>query len=751
MVDPTLDSPETNNSQDHHETFQEHQGDDKEDFVEEFTSLLPPSLPSEFADHGKAEPGKNTNQYQLEHIRNIKSKFNNRDSATMTLIEKNPFHRFQYERNCNADEPEAYFVKDVQVIAPHLQINQNPHCPTCCKVARTKSWTDGDPVKCYGVEDYYLLLSFRYHCDHCNKSFNSLHPKSIEQLDNNFKIQFNFFLLNKSCVDRLAYKIIEELFATLGKGGLHSLFEKLYKSKYDEVALIYHADLRQSLEAGHENKKGADGDLKKAFEKAKGKLTAASEKVKNDRTMKLREAVTLFWTKQGFRLVNHGLTEIKGIGDKVKDFLKMQGIGTVEKLAASKSNVDSLVKAWESKGAKAAQSSKNRGQVKSMVSAWVKKGVEFLESAAYTSALEKGEAALNKLRKELADAEAEAEEEGEALVPENAANVSSGNNNNINNNNNNNKLAKNSEFPSFWSMSGNAGKTISERSIYACAMDFLTRYEDLHELLLTSETSDVLSLDETFDFVKRVFIYHKNGARSTPYKSILTVYSGNRTPVGWYGMTEAESHSPEKRQVLRNIAERYVAAGKTLQIMFTDSCCRDRQFLKQLFGNQLEVQLDSFHYEMRWVKGVALAPAHKLCRLFCRLMSRAMYDPDPDEMAHAKNLLAAQGNQNPTYTELLKLVKIKKPASSVEQEKRVREVIKAFMDLDAAQFNKMQTNQPCTAPIFFNYNVKSNNNIHKVIERQVKHIRIGCCSSKKNHIMYVNEHERSKRERSEHF
>ncbi|GMI52595.1 hypothetical protein ScalyP_jg416, partial [Parmales sp. scaly parma] len=211
---------------------------------------------------------------------------------------------------------------------------------------------------------------------------------------------------------------------------------------------------------------------------------------------------------QGFRLVNHSLTEIKGIGPSVKDFLNGQGISTVEKLAASKSNVDSLVKAWESKGAKAAQSSKNRGQVKSMVSAWVKKGVEFLESAAYTSALEKGEAALNKLRKELADAEAEAEEEGEALVPENAANVSSGNNNNINNNNNNNKLAKNSEFPSFWSMSGNAGKTISERSIYACAMDFLTRYEDLHELLLTSETSDVLSLDETFDFVKRVFIYH---------------------------------------------------------------------------------------------------------------------------------------------------------------------------------------------------------------------------------------------------
>ena len=101
---------------------------------------------------------------KLTSSRTLKNKVSNRDSHTMTIIRSNPNFVFEYLRTENGRPHDAreYCVKGVRIFAPHLQQGIPVQSPCCRSAYTAKQFVTGDPTKCYGMEDYHYILSYRY-------------------------------------------------------------------------------------------------------------------------------------------------------------------------------------------------------------------------------------------------------------------------------------------------------------------------------------------------------------------------------------------------------------------------------------------------------------------------------------------------------------------------------------------------------------------------------------------------------------
>jgi len=142
---------------------------------------------------------------------------------------------------------------------------------------------------------------------------------------------------------------------------------------------------------------------------------------------------------------------------------------------------------------------------------------------------------------------------------------------------------------------------------------------------------------------------------------------------------------------------------------------------------------DLFHSE---AVGTRVLQSHPLARLFKIAISRAVKEPDVDEKKRALETLAKRGIASPTYTELLKEVGIFHYPSPKIQEERIKKVINTFKVMDMEQVKLATMNEEATSLILFIYNPKNTNNVDKVLERQLTHVRCGCITNMSNCKMH---------------
>ena len=165
---------------------------------------------------------------------------------------------------------------------------------------------------------------------------------------------------------------------------------------------------------------------------------------------------------------------------------------------------------------------------------------------------------------------------------------------------------------------------------------------------------------------------------------------------------------------MENLAKRYKAAGKVLYVVIVDNCCTVRDFLKKIFGQNLEVLLDDFHFQKRWdLCLAAVVPSHPLARLFKAAVSRALKEPVKEAKQQAIARLKTKGKTNPTNAEVLKETKIFSCPSPEQQLQQVRQVVDVFKKMDEEEMVKATRGQKIDQPILFIYNEKNTNNIHK--------------------------------------
>ena len=63
-------------------------------------------------------------------------------------------------------------------------------------------------------------------------------------------------------------------------------------------------------------------------------------------------------------------------------------------------------------------------------------------------------------------------------------------------------------------------------------------------------------------------------------------------------------------------------------------------------------------------------------------------------------------------------------------------VINTFKEMDMEQIKLATMNDAVTSPILFIYNPKNTNNVDKVLERQLTHVRCGCITNMSNCKMH---------------
>ena len=459
--------------------------------------------------------------------------------------------------------------------------------------SQPKGFVAGEPLKCYDVNNYKYILTFRYTCIGCNLQFNGLNPQSIEKLSTDNKLTLDFFLLKKSAVTRTLYNLIEIQFAQLGKGGLHRFLENMYKKEYDQAILTFLADSRRLSKSGAGKTTTGQTDIKTALSDASNRSQAPSATATANAIEKMKTRVAEFWTVgPGFRFVNTSLIKLKSFGKSKREDLQSSNIKTVEELAAmDEEGVNALLEELKKKTSQGAQEHNARRRDKVM--GWIQTAKQHLNEQDYVKPLQRAKNDLESLKKQLEELKKQLAEETALPPPSPSSDAISEENNDENNNNNKNIKGDPSSnndgnndggkppFPSFYDVCGWNGSVPSERTIHLVGMDYVTRTAETAAHYIANQTNaKVISLDETFGNASRIHIVHSNKKHSKPFASILTIVGGLGEIVGWYGLTNAESFSVEKRNILENLAKRYKAAGKELAVVIVDNCCNVREFFE---------------------------------------------------------------------------------------------------------------------------------------------------------------------------
>lgn len=127
-------------------------------------------------------------------------------------------------------------------------------------------------------------------------------------------------------------------------------------------------------------------------------------------------------------------------------------------------------------------------------------------------------------------------------------------------------------------------------------------YYDQHALFFTQSMASllgtVLRIDHTFKSVMNVgFRDPADGRWVKQYSALFLALNGDGQVLCWQ-FCKNQRHTTV-RPLLRRLAKRCA-----IEIVYTDQCCTDRKFLEEIFGPEVKVYLDTFHFKQRILRTV---------------------------------------------------------------------------------------------------------------------------------------------------
>lgn len=116
-------------------------------------------------------------------------------------------------------------------------------------------------------------------------------------------------------------------------------------------------------------------------------------------------------------------------------------------------------------------------------------------------------------------------------------------------------------------------------------------------------------------------------------------------------------------------------------MIHVDNCCSTKRMLRLIFGDDVLIKLDVFHWLKRWDKMLA-EPNSEQAVLFRVLMSRAMFQIQPNEYRRIQDELKEKYKREPTNKEILRAGNSIIPEPNILR-RNVMAVVKfiSFMDL----------------------------------------------------------------------
>jgi len=90
----------------------------------------------------------------------------------------------------------------------------------------------------------------------------------------------------------------------------------------------------------------------------------------------------------------------------------------------------------------------------------------------------------------------------------------------------------------------------------------------------------------------------------------------------------------ENQVDLKDHFQRLVTERKMpLKVYYTDTCCKQRGMINEVWGTDVVVLLDAFHWLARWEKTFALKTNDSLVKMFMTMMRNALFQVDGEDKA----------------------------------------------------------------------------------------------------------------------
>ena len=612
----------------------------------------------------------------------------------------------RYGKDAKKIEAADMYCKPIACWAPHKLLSGGTHvpwCPTCETnehVDVSRAWWVDHPLVMHTLAPPGMkyLDTFRYPCTKCGKRFRGTNTKSLA-LDktNEVLAAFRIYMMPRCAVEEDLYLyIVKRMLDPTAHIAQHLREMVVQKYVCDLLEFLASIKLNRIKLVGQSNTIVVASDHQQPvldnFAVQRSEIQSARKEEKQLREKK----------QQLFRLE----TRLVSLESKVKDNIDLQKLydakmakksGTVNiKLGPAKiksilnegfSTARDVLSAWDdgdqAKQAKLLSLTSGRPRQKQDV---VKGWADAIRSVFKDRVQKRDElkAEIDELKAEISEAEVEAADG--AQVAQRRLQIEDGSV----------TEATTHQLPTFstpWDRRGYNARSLSRKLIEDIKNNYFMARKQLMVERMASLGGTILSIDTQYGTAKKISVYC-NGSYFHPFTGYTTVLNEYGEIIWWGMIAHGESITElEPRLVaLKDRLERIGGAG-CVKVIFVDNCCQVRNKIQQIFGANVLVLLDHFHWLKRW-DPVLRDKKSAEAALFRVLMSRALLLVTRDEYNRKKAELTEKFKKKnpprlPSPVEILKASNTTTPRPD-QLKTRILAVISYTQITDAT---KLATNQ----------------------------------------------------------
>jgi hypothetical protein len=242
----------------------------------------------------------------------------------------------------------------------------------------------------------------------------------------------------------------------------------------------------------------------------------------------------------------------------------------------------------------------------------------------------------------------------------------------------------------------------------------------------------VLKIDFSYKLAGKIRVYTGRGESFTPYKCTVMIQNEDTLTVFWKALRTSESFHHLCID-LKHLQMRLRRNGTDVKVIYIDNCCQNCNILKEIFGQEVLIKLDAFHWIQRWNQ-ILRQPIKAQAALFRSMMSRALFIIEKPEWERVKAKLQEKIHpwKKPTKKEIAKACSSIIPGSELLGI-RVHKVVNYFSCLDLVTHME-KSMAPASAELaepspkdnrkfFFKAMMEET---RKVIQNQLAHVDKGC-------------------------
>lgn len=556
------------------------------------------------------------------------------------------------KRNCQ--EPKDFFLREVRFWDPLIYYDETIvpgyKCPKCKNLV-SRYQNDGwafRPV--LSENDYYIIACGKYRCTACAKKFNTSDPDVKSAMDSSVQCELQVHFGKKLAFDTNFLSGVYSSLNFLGPGRVANLLNQKYVEKYTNRMLEFTALQERDSAAQMRQKEIQNGDIKsmmKGIEKRNKTFEA---------TLNLEELIRMTRKEQGVdklkatllplnkKVFDHfGNKKLEAMQECAKNVLELATLPDFWNLPEAGEKLEKpfglsgdalkalATKAAEIKGSKEAQMGKIRNQVRVIASL-----MKFVK-AAQTKILQQlnrnkinedrfedmqdvqvvlaslelktkenlARKARNQKKRKEAEQEAGCEEQDDTCHKKSPPKLQD-------------------EFGVYDDKEKYDGFLWSEQTLADLRSKiFELRKPQLKQIQL-AQPCKILSVDATYK-VPRSIVAKVGRENLKPFETLITCMNEKGALVLMRLCENREKHA-DLRNVFETIQDwqRERDSNWRLELLYTDNCCSVRNTAKEVFGEEVQVRLDPFHFMDRF-KSWMIEPTGPVASAAQKELSEAMF------------------------------------------------------------------------------------------------------------------------------